>query len=273
MNTTVKDIEDALFEWAPPSLAEEWDNVGLQCGDPEATVRKIVVGLDVSQAVFHFCLEHQAELVISHHPLIFKPISCLNLKDYTARLLAGFLRHNISVVSMHTNLDSCLGGVNDRLCTLLDLQATRPLMPSGSDPSAGLGRIGTLERPMSQKEFLEHVKTRLNRDWITYAGSSSGPISRVAVCSGSGSTLFDQALSQGAEAFVTAEIKHSIARQAEAADLLLVDGGHFCTERPVVRDIQKYLANVAKQRGWEVEILVFDGEHTPLSLWPDCKEA
>ncbi len=272
MNATVKDIEDALFSWAPPSLAEEWDNVGLQCGNPEAVIQKIVVGLDITPAILSFCLEQKAELVISHHPLIFRPLSCLNLQRYTARLLAGFLRHDIAVISMHTNLDSCLGGVNDRLCTLLGLKDTGPLIPNSTNPSAGLGRLGMLTRSMSQEEFLEHVRSRLNRSYVTYAGLTTRPISRVAVCSGSGSTLFDQALSKGAEAFVTAEIKHSAARKAEAAGLLLIDGGHFSTERPIVTDIREYLAKVVKQNGWDIEILVFYKEDAPINLWTNAKK-
>lgn len=271
MSATVKDIEDALFQWAPASLAEEWDNVGLQCGDPDGTVKKVIIALDVSPATLSHALANNADLVISHHPLIFKPLSCLNLKDYTARLLAGFLRHQISVISMHTNLDSCIGGVNDRLCKLLDIVDTSPLLPNEITSDAGLGRIGLLKNSMNQEQFLEHVRKGLSLKCLSFAGSHKGPISKVAVCSGSGSTLLAQAISKGADAFVTGEVKHSVAREAEDMNILIVDGGHFATERPVVIDIHNYLAQIAKEAGWELELLIFEEENTPVNFWPGCK--
>ena len=267
MTPSVKEIEEALFEWAPRSLAEEWDNVGLQCGNPDAPVNRVAICLDVTPDSLSFALKSQSDLVISHHPLIFRPLSCLNLKEYTARLLAGFLRHDISVISMHTNLDSCQGGVNDKLCGLLGIGDTSPLLPSPSIPEAGLGRVGRLERPMYQEEFIEHVCQGLGLDCIPFAGGSRRPISLVAVCSGSGSTLFDKALTAGAQAYVTAEIKHSVARKAQAEDILLVDAGHFQTEHPVVTSVFEFLTRTAGTRSWDVSVEIFKDEKSPMRHW------
>ncbi len=267
MTPSVKEIEEALFEWAPRSLAEEWDNVGLQCGNPDAPVNRVAICLDVTPDSLSFALKSQSDLVISHHPLIFRPLSCLNLKEYTARLLAGFLRHDISVISMHTNLDSCQGGVNDKLCGLLGIGDTSPLLPSPSIPEAGLGRVGRLERPMYQEEFIEHVCQGLGLDCIPFAGGSRKPISLVAVCSGSGSTLFDKALTAGAQAYVTAEIKHSVARKAQGEDILLVDAGHFQTEHPVVTSVFEFLTRTAGTRSWDVSVEIFKDEKSPMRHW------
>ncbi len=272
MTPSVKDIEEALFEWAPRSLAEEWDNVGLQCGDPDNPVKRVAICLDITPSSLSFALKTNSDLVISHHPLIFKPLSCLNLKDYTARLLAGFLRHDISVISMHTNLDSCQGGVNDKLCELLGIGDTSPLMPSSSMPEAGLGRVGRLEKPMSQEEFIEHVGQSLGLDCVPFAGGNRKSISLVAVCSGSGSTLFDQALATGAQAYVTAEIKHSVARKAEAEDILIVDAGHFQTEHPVVISLSQFLTRTAEARPWDISVEVFRDEKSPTRHWKKTNE-
>ncbi len=263
MAITVKEIEEALFKWAPRSLAEEWDNVGLQCGNPEADVETIAICLDITPASLSFALENGADLVISHHPLIFKPLSCLNLKNYTARLLAGFLRHEISVISMHTNLDSCTGGVNDRLCDLLEITDRHPLVPSKGIPGVGLGRTGRLKKSMAQEEFLEYVRERLSLKCLPYAGRVSMSIRSVSVCSGSGSSLFDYALAEGVQAFVTAEIKHSVARKAEAEGVLLLDAGHFETEQPVVASISGFLTETGKAEGWNITVAVFDDERPP----------
>ncbi|NPA94536.1 MAG: Nif3-like dinuclear metal center hexameric protein [Thermodesulfobacteria bacterium] len=271
MEPSVQDIENALFDWAPKPLAEEWDNVGLQCGDPDEKVKNIVLALDVTPQLLAFALENEADLVISHHPLIFKPLSSLNLKEYTARLLAGFLRHDISVISMHTNLDSAKGGVNDRLCSLLDIVDTRPLLPNPNMPECGLGRVGRLATQMRQEELLSHVAHRLNLGHVPYAGSAKGPITTVAVCSGSGSTLFEEAMKSGAQAFVTGEIKHSVAIKAQAYDILVIDGGHFHTERPVVKDLKEFLSKRALEEGWDISVEIFHNETAPLGLWPRQK--
>ncbi len=271
MKPSVQDIENILFSWAPKSLAEEWDNVGLQCGDPDEKVKKVVLALDVTPTLLAFALEAEADLVISHHPLVFKPLSSLNLKEYTARLLAGFLRHGISVISMHTNLDSVTGGVNDRLCSLLEIEDTCPLVPIPGRPECGLGRLGRLQRPMKQEEFLAHISERLAIGRLAYAGCVKGPISTVAVCSGSGSTLFDEAIKRGAQAFVTAEIKHSVAIKAQALGILIVDAGHFHTERPVVQDVWDFLNKKAKEEGWDISVEIFHDESAPVIFWPTDK--
>ncbi len=267
MLPTVDDIISELFSWAPEDLAEEWDNVGLQVGYPFWPVKKAVIALDVTPQTLAFALEAKADIVISHHPLIFRPLKKLDLNQTTARLLAGFLRHEISVVSMHTNLDSVLGGVNDRLASMLGLQDTKPLLPREPGSDAGLGRIGILPEPVFQEDFLPNISSALGKACLAAAGSVQGKISRVALCSGSGSGLFPEAVRKGAQAYVSAEIKHSVAREAEALGVLVVDAGHFETERPVVADIEEFLSNRSREMGWELELMVFESERSPFRFY------
>ena len=263
----LEDIEIELFNWAPKFLAEEWDNCGLQVGDPESKVKKILIALDASEETFIAALKEQADLVISHHPLIFTPIKSLNLTDSTTRLLAGFLRHDIGLISMHTNLDSVKGGVNDKLCKLIGLKETKPLLPNKTDPEQGLGRIGTLPNILTGATLLAHISTILSKNNLLYAGDKNKKIKKVAVCSGSGSTLFDIALESEADAFVTGEIKHSIALKARANNIFVIDAGHFHTEHPVVDDLAKYLQKIKGDKEWDVEISIFKHESSPLNLW------
>ncbi len=266
MLPTVNDIIDELFSWAPRELAEEWDNVGLQVGYPFWPVGRAVIALDVTPETLAFALEVKADIVISHHPLIFKPLVKLDLNETTARLLAGFLRHEISVVSMHTNLDSAQGGVNDRLASLLGLINPEPLVPRGT-AGAGLGRIGELSEAVFPDEFIKRVVSVLGRSCLAVAGRVQGKIKTVAVCSGSGSSLFPEAVRRGAQLYLSAEIKHSTARQAQALGMMVVDAGHFETERPVVSDIQAFLGQRSKEKGWELEVMVFEGEKSPFRFY------
>ncbi len=267
MVPTVNDVIEELFSWAPRQLAEEWDNVGLQVGYPFWPVKRALVALDVTPATLAHALEVRADIVISHHPLIFTPLTRLDLNEATARLLAGFLRHEISVVSMHTNLDSAQGGVSDCLAELLGVGHLEPLLPNPDYADSGLGRIGMLSEAMTMEKFLENLSDSLNRDWLPTAGVVHGRIQRVALCSGSGSSLFAEAVKKGAQAFVSAEIKHNVAREAEARGILVVDAGHFETESPIVHRVDEFLKGKAQEKGWELQTCIFEAEKSPLRLW------
>jgi len=167
------DIVDSLFSWAPACLSEDWDNIGLQTGDPFRPVSRVVISLDITQDVLGFALDVKGDVVVSHHPLIFKPIRSIDLSDSNARLLAGFLRRGISVVSMHTNLDAAVGGVNDILASVIGLENTCPLLPDDSDSRAGLGRVGFLKEGLTQDEFLRMISLSLNVSVLSFAGVSS----------------------------------------------------------------------------------------------------
>jgi dinuclear metal center YbgI/SA1388 family protein len=272
MVPTVNDVIEELFSWAPRGLAEEWDNVGLQVGYPFWPVKKAVVSLDVTPVTLAFALEVKADIVISHHPLIFTHLTCLNLNETTARLLAGFLRHEISVCSMHTNLDAARGGVNDCLASLLGIEHTEPLLANSENMDAGLGRIGVLPQPISRKEFLNKISSVLQKTCLATAGSIHGRIDRVALCSGSGSSLFQEAAKRGAQCFVSAEIKHSTAREAEAQGILVVDAGHFETERPIVYEVEKFLKLAAREKAWELQTAVIETEQSPFTFWNTEKD-
>ena len=267
MTPALIDIVDSLFSWAPACLSEDWDNVGLQTGDPFRPVSRAVISLDITQDVLSFALDVKGDVVISHHPLIFKPLSSIDLSDTNTRLLAGFLRHNISVISMHTNLDAAVGGVNDSLASIIGLENTYPLLPDDSDSRAGLGRVGSLKEGLTQDEFLGMISLSLNLPVFSFAGSVKGRIKKVAVCAGSGSSLFSLAVRHNVQAYVTSEIKHSIAREAAARDILVVDAGHFPTERPVVYEINKFLQKKSLENSWDLDSVVFEGEISPLRFW------
>ncbi len=274
-NPSVAEIWQAVAEWAPSTLAEEWDNVGLQVGDPAAKVRKIVTALDVSQPLVAFAIDTQADIVFTHHPLIFTPLKQLDLSTPIPRVISTLIKHDIALLSAHTNLDSASNGVSDQLAAMLELKDVLPLCPepSGHDPSAGLGRVGRLPEPLSLRKVSQHVCNRLGLPGVYVTGDPHMVINRVAVCGGSGSSLWPAFVESGAELFVTAEVKHSVAREAEMRELAVMDAGHFATERPIVPILTEYLRSIAVDRQWDVKVLMFKDEKMPASWFvPGAEE-
>ena len=266
MSLTVRGVIELLERWAPVSLAEEWDNCGFQIGDPNAPVECVAVGLDVSSGFLDFAKGVSAQMAVTHHPAIFSPLKTIDLSHPTTRLLAGFLRQGIALASFHTNLDSAKDGVNDILADLLGLEDTEALIPA-SEPGLGLGRIGRLRQPQKGTEYIKFVSKQLNNTSLFYAGPLDGHLERAALCGGSGSSLFEAALDRGAQVFVTGEVKHSVARAAEEAGVLVIDAGHFHTEHPVVERLASYLESCSARYDLGLRVEIYRQEAPALRPW------
>ena len=267
MSPTVQDILDIIAFLAPERLAEPWDNVGLMLGNPATPVRAILVGLDPTPALLDEAKTLGANLLITHHPLIFRPLKAIHLDRPDGRFIAQALRDGVSIISSHTNFDAAPGGTSDILARRMGLQDIEPLAPhAGGTSDCGLGRIGNYREPLSAQQFLARLHEACAPPWLLGAGSAPGRISRVAVCGGSCSELADQALEAGAQVLVTAEVKHHLARQAEETGLWLIDAGHFATEFPGMRHLADLLAAEAGKRFGQISVAVTGSETSPLSL-------
>jgi len=268
MSPTVYEIWDALSKWAPPGLAESWDNIGLQVGDPNAPVQRLIVALDATEDVLEAAAERQAQMVLTHHPLLFRPVSSLDTSKQLPRLLAGFLRKNIALAAAHTNLDSAVGGVSDLLADALELFNVKPLHTSEPDtPSVGLGRIGNLSNSCKLSEIMYKISSMLRNPGLLVVGHPEQMITRVALCGGSGSDLWPMAVDEDADLFLSAEIKHHIAREAEQMGKAIIDAGHFYTEWPVVPVLAEYMRQQASDKGWGLKVDIFDDERSPFGIW------
>ncbi|HEX9656105.1 MAG TPA: Nif3-like dinuclear metal center hexameric protein [Bacteroidota bacterium] len=341
----VRDIQDIVERWAPKQVAWERDNVGLQIGDPHATVKGILVTLDVTGDIVKEAVEKKVNLVISHHPLLFKPLQSVRTTSGTAAVLREMILHQMNLFTAHTNLDFTFGGTSFALATSLNLQKLDFLRKayqvqekiitfvtaehvdrvasamasagagvignyencsfrtegtgtfrgnSKSNPAVGTknqlessrevrlemivdswnaeqvvsamkaahpyeevaydryplvnyhgrygeGVIGELGNPLPLSQFLEEIKNCLKTKTLRYTGEPKKRISRVAVCGGSGSELLEEAMAQGADAFVTADIRYHAFHEA-AGKIALIDAGHYETEEPVVHTIVKKLS-------------------------------
>lgn len=230
--TTVADILKCIETIAPPYMKEDWDNVGLLCGRRGKEVRKILVALDPFRNVIDEAIAENADLIVTHHPLIFRdPPMAVSEDSETGRCLLTLIEHGIAAINAHTNLDLAPGGVNDVLAATLGLRNVEIINPTG-DPAYGLLRRGQVEeQPLEQ--FLSTVKENLHCDGLRYVDGGKR-VHTVAVGGGSCSDGMYEALAAGCDTFVTSDIKYNQFRTAFELGLNLIDAGHFHTENPVV---------------------------------------
>ncbi len=234
---TVNDIFSYMEAWAPIRTAMGFDNPGLLVGDGSALVNCVLLSLDITPCVIEEAKEKDAQLIVSHHPVIFHPLRRLSPQD-PPYLLA---KYGISAICMHTNLDMAEGGVNTCLAETLGLEKVEGLE---RDAESGLfiSLVGSLKDSMTPRQFASHVKSALHCGGVRYTEGNRN-ISKVALCGGAGGEFLESAVRAGADAFVTGEARHHEFLAAEAAGITLVEAGHFCTENPIVDAMRKRLSD------------------------------
>ena len=248
---TIADVVRYLDTTFHPEYQEDYDNSGFLVGCSHEECLGVLVALDMSEEVLAEAKALGANLIITHHPLIFKGIKSITNSDALGRLLIDLLRSHVAVYAAHTNLDNLPWGVNGALCEKLGLTNTHILQPSplNSQPSAevGAGMVGELPTTLSIREFLEQVKQITGLPMVRYAGGKE-EVRRVAVCGGAGSFLIDDALTAGADIYLTADLKyHDFQRATD--QMTLADIGHYESEQfakdIIYRAISKKFSNFA----------------------------
>lgn len=233
--TTVGDILLFLEALAPRAMKMDWDNVGLLCGGKNRPVTRVLVALDPFESVCREARSWDAQLIVTHHPLIFSPLKAVTDETAIGRAIQLLCASGISAVNAHTNLDCAPGGVNDCLANALALENIRVIQPMGTDAAGrewGLLRMGFVKnQPLSA--FLPQVKAALHCDGLRYADGGR-PVRQVAVGGGACASEWQDALNAGCDTFVTADVKYNQFWDARDAGLTLIDAGHFPTENPVV---------------------------------------
>ena len=223
---SIKAVYDYLCELAPPELQMDFDNSGFLLGRQGAEVKTVLLALDITDAVIDEAVGLGAELIVSHHPLIFEPLR--SLTDFGAGAKALRLaEEGIAAICMHTNLDIAPGGVNDVLMALLGAKSEAPL------DADGCGRVGELASPMPLSVFLAHCRKALNANGLRYYDAGR-PVKRIAVMGGSGGSAIEDAIRAGCDTYLTSDIKYHQFLDAAEAGINLIDGDHFCTENPVI---------------------------------------
>lgn len=232
---TVSEIYDYINEAAPFDTALSFDNVGLLVGNADMHVRKVLLALDITKSVCNEAIKLGANLIISHHPIIFKPLKNIKFNSVVATLI----KNDISAICAHTNLDIAEKGVNFRLAEKLGLSDLSSLTFEENNP---MGLVGYLENEMSAKEFALMVKEKLNCQGVRYT-KVNDKIKKVAVCSGSGGSFIESAYEKSADAFITGEIKHSDILKANEFGISVVDAGHYKTENVIIEPLKNMLGD------------------------------
>ena len=233
MKITSREFFNLVSTMAPPEIACSWDNSGFQVGDEQTTVNRVLCALEVTPAVVREAQERKAQLILVHHPLIFRPLSAITASSPIGRLVMEMIRSELCLVVAHTNLDKSPYGTNRAVAELLDLNNLDFLEPenaSGGEPRFGLGYTGELRKAVSFANFAEGVKKALKTDHLRVSGPADGVVRRVAVMTGAGGDAARNLRPEQADVLVTGEINHHAALEAGFNGLSVICAGHFSTE-------------------------------------------
>ncbi len=257
----VKEIAAAIEGFAPLELQEPYDNAGLQVGDREMPVSAVLVCLDVTEDILREAIERECNMIVSHHPLIFKGLKCLTGRTATERIVAEALRRNIAIYSAHTNLDSASEGVSAEIAHSLGLRDLRPLKPTAPGADTGLGVVGDMA-PAPKLEFLRRLKELFGVKMVRYSAQTpSIVVRRVAVCGGAGGSLIPDALCAGADVYVTGDLRyHDFTTYG--LDLLLADIGHYESELCTMKIFSKMI----RERYPDCQVFFAEREQSPIGF-------
>ncbi|GAB3273941.1 Nif3-like dinuclear metal center hexameric protein [Arthrobacter pigmenti] len=260
---TLGEVLLAAEELWPASLAEKWDAVGLVAGRTSKPVQKILLGVDPTSAVVDEALEWGADLLVTHHPLLLRPVNSVAATSFKGDVVHRLIEGGCGLLTVHTNGDSSVGGVSDVLADALGLQDVQPLKQAtaGLDEE-GIGRYGDLAEATSLSDFAAKVFSILPAvaGGVRVAGEHDGIVRRVAVCGGAGDALFDEVRACSADVYVTADMRHHPASEAREAAAdgrpYLIDVSHFGSEWLWLTPAAEALDNVLGDQGYAVDIRV-----------------
>ncbi len=268
----VLELVDGLF---PFSLAESWDNCGLQAGMPSWPVHRILAALDVSIPVLEHAVRCGANMVLTHHPLIMKGEKQLDFSRMPGAAISFAARNEISIVAAHTNLDKAWQGLNDYVAAKMGLRVESVFLEEASTTNVagkkgselqGLGRICSVPFACNVRELTAHIKQSLHLANIRLIGTSDRKIERIAICTGSGGSLVDVFLRSDAQVYITGDIKYHEARDIEDHGKMALDIGHFGSEHPAVELLVEKLSQGVAQVGYNIEIQGYTEEKDPFII-------
>jgi dinuclear metal center YbgI/SA1388 family protein len=258
MPVTVGQVVRLLEHRYPLHLAAEWDAVGLVCGDPQASVTRVLFAVDPVQAVVDEALVMQADMIVTHHPLLLRGVHSVAAVNHKGTVLHTLISHGIALYAAHTNADHADPGVSDALADVLGIIDTRPLVPEGDDPCVGTGRVGRLDEALSFGELVSRVTDRLptTAQGVRAAGDPERLVETIAVCGGSGDAFLEDA-ARVADVYLTADLRHHRAQDHLVdSDCALIDVAHWASEWPWLPVAAEALRRDVEADGSTVEVHV-----------------
>lgn len=223
---TAAELVTPIEAMAPLATQQSWDNCGFSVGTPDAEVKRVLVALDCTERVMDEAIDARCDIIITHHPLIFGGLKSVTPQTSVGRIVMKAIKHEVSVYSAHTNMDIADGGVSAIMAEKLELQSVEPLQKEG------FGLVGNLPEPMDAERMLALVKERFNVDHIRHSEVIKQPVSRVAVCGGSGKSFIRDAMEASAQLYITGDISyHEFYCES---GFMVMDIGHYASEYDIV---------------------------------------
>ncbi len=264
----LKEVLSILDELAPFELAESWDNSGLQVGSYSQTIKKILVALDPTFEAVKKASSTGAQLLLTHHPLLFRGVSCIDLNTYPGDVICEAVKNDIAIVAAHTNLDSAKTGINHHLAKEIGLTGIEVLEPRElyGEGGYGIGVIGDLPEPSDLLSFSRLIKDLLGLDAAKIIGPDESIVKRIAVVGGSGRDFINTAVEKKADLLITGDIGHHDALTAKTLNISVIDAGHFRTERAALSGFVMNLDKLFENNKMNITIELFDEETDPVRI-------
>ena len=260
---TVLEICSYLEKLAPTNLAESWDNVGLLLGRRNRPVERLMTCLTLTAPVSAEAVERQAQMIVTHHPILFRATKKITDATEEGRILLQLAEAGIAVYSPHTAFDSAERGINQQLAENLGLQRIQTLRLIGDAANSGAGRFGVLEKPLDRQEFLEKVAMSVQSRSLEVCWHENQTVKRVAVACGAAAEFLEDAIRAGCDTFLTGEARFHAVLEAQSRGINMVLTGHFASERPGVEQLAKEIA----QQFPEIDCFPGDSDRDPLTLF------
>jgi len=246
--TTIKDLTDHLESIAPLHLQEGYDNAGLICGQANQSISGVLCSLDATEAIVQEAIDNGCNLVVAHHPIIFKGLKKINGSNYVERTIIKAIKNDIAIYAIHTNLDNVLyQGVNERIAAQIGLENLNILIPKSGittdkETSVGTGVVGYLPQAMDNNEFLQLVKKRMLTSCIKHTAPIERFIQKIAICGGSGSSFLSAAIDQNCDAYISSDFKYHEFFDADQK-ILIADIGHYESEQFTIELLFEIITN------------------------------
>ena len=254
----LREISEILDRKLRADIAESWDNVGLLIGDRDAEIKKILLTLELTGDVMKLALEEKADLVISHHPLIFSGLKKI-VSSEGDNLVFELIRNNIAFYAAHTNFDALDGGLNDYVAELIG--GKNITMIKSPQEEHAICRIFDIEET-SIEDYISHIKSVMNIETLRFTGNTDEKISRAAIVTGSGSEYIDIAVSNGAQFFITGDLKYHYALELKEKGINVLDAGHFDTEKVFPQAMSRFIRRSITELG-DIDIIESGADVNP----------
>lgn len=234
-----KEIIEKLEELYPSNAALIWDNVGLLVGRKQKEVKNVYVALDLTEEIIDRAIEEKADMIITHHPLIFSPLRTVTDMDFIGRRVVKLLQNDISYYAMHTNYDVLR--MADLSADILGIDCQEVLDKTATEENKGIGKIGIYENEMTLRQCSELVKKKFGLNAVQVFGAEEKTVRKIAVCAGSGKSVISVAVDKGADVLITGDIGHHEGIDAVEQGLAIIDAGHYGLEHIFIKDVAETL--------------------------------